>query len=167
MIEDSLRLRLSDDRGERGDIGLLDGLQAAEMFEQSSCCRFADAGNLAQFGGAVADLPTLAVESHCKAVGFVADLLHQMQHGRMMVEHDGIIFLSIDVDDLFSFGDGRQRLIDDLESFERLGSGMQLPQATVDQHQAWHGLLFFAQALVASRDHLAHGGEIVDASRRS
>jgi hypothetical protein len=80
-----------------------------------------------------------------------------------MVENDGVVFLSVDVDDLFALGDGGERLVDDFERFERLGGGVELSQAAVDQHQAGHGLFFFLLPLVAARDHLAHGGEIVHA----
>ena len=38
---------------------------------------------------------------------------------------------------------------------------MQLPDAAIDQDQTGHLFLFFLQALVAARDHLPHGREIV------
>jgi len=38
-------------------------------------------------------------------MGFVADHLDQMQDGGMMVENDGVVFLSVDVDDFFALGD--------------------------------------------------------------
>ena len=116
-----------------------------------------------QFGRAVAHLAALAMEGHGKAVGFVANQLHQVQHRRMVIEHDRFIFLPVHVDDFFALGDRRQRLIDDLERFQCLGSGMQLAEAAVDQHQARHCLLFFLQTLVTARDHLAHGGKVVHA----
>src|ERR1700679_2520037 len=99
------------------------------MFEQAAGSRFADSGNFAQFGGAVAELTALAMESYSEAMRFVANLLHQMQHGRMMIKHDGIIFLSVDVDDLFSFRDGGERLVDDFQTFERLCGGVELAEA--------------------------------------
>ena len=70
-----------------------------------------------------------------------------MQHRRMMVENDGIVFLSVDVNDLFALGDGGERLVDDFERFERLRRGVQLAEAAVDQDQTGHGLLFFASRL--------------------
>ena len=69
-----------------------------------------------------------------------------MQHGGMMVEHDGIVFLSVDVNDFFALGDGGQRLVDDLESFQRFGRGVELAEAAVDQNQAGQRLLFFCRA---------------------
>ena len=62
-----------------------------------------------------------------------------------MVEHDRIVFLSVDVDDFFSLGDRGQRLVDDLQRFERFGGGVELPEAAVDQDQAGHRLLFSSQ----------------------
>jgi hypothetical protein len=50
-----------------------------------------------------------------------------------MVENDGVFFLSVDVDDLFALGDRGQRLVDDLERFERLGGGVELAEAAIDQ----------------------------------
>ena len=83
------------------------------------------------------------MEGYGEAMGFVADHLHQMQDGRMMVENDGVVLLSVDVDDFFSLSDRGQRLVDDFEGFERLGGGVELSQAAVDQHQAGHGLFLF------------------------
>ena len=60
-----------------------------------------------------------------------------------MVEHYGLVFLSVDVDDFFALGDRGQRLVDDFERFERLGGGVELSQAAIDQHQAGHRLFFF------------------------
>ncbi len=117
---------------------MLYGLQAAEVFEQTARGGFADAGDFAQLGGAVANLAALAMEGHGEAMGFVADLLHQMQDGRMMVEHDGIVFLSVDVNDLFSFRDRGERLVDDLESIECLSGGVELSEAAIDQDEARH-----------------------------
>src|SRR5208283_5318417 len=101
------------------------------------------------------------MEGYGEAMGFVADHLHQVQDGRMMVENYRVVFLSVDVDDLFSLGDGGERLVDNFERFERLGSGVELSEAAVDQHQAGRGLFFFLLALVTARDYLAHGGEMV------
>src|SRR5208283_4625535 len=103
------------------------------------------------------------MEGYGETVGFVADLLHEMQDRRMMVENNRIIFLAVDVNDFFSLGDGGERLVDDFEGFERLGGSVELSQAAVDQDETGHGLLFFLEALVAARDYFAHGGEIVHA----
>ena len=125
-----------------------------------------DAGDVHQIAGAVAHLAALAVKGHRETMGFVAHDLHQMQHRRMMVEHDRIIFLSENVDDFFAFGDRSKRLVDDLEGFEGLSGGVELSDAPVDQRQAGHGLFFFLQAFIAARDHFAHGREIVHAFDR-
>src|SRR5258707_6361749 len=81
----------------------------------------------------------------------------------MMVQNDGLIFLSVDIDDFFALGDGSERLVDDFEGFERLGGGVELSETAIDQHQAGHGIFLFLQAPVTARDHFAHGGEIVHA----
>ena len=40
---------------------------------------------------------------------------------------------------------GGERLVDDLERFERFGGGVQLAEAAVDQDETGHRLLFFLQ----------------------
>ena len=104
------------------------------------------------------------MEGDREAVSFVADQLHQVQHRRVMIERDRLALLAVDVNNLLALGDRRQRLVDNLEGLERLGGGVQLAESTVDQDQAGHFLsLSLLKTLVAARDHLAHGGEIVHA----
>ena len=62
----------------------------------------------------IAYLATFAVERDGKAVCFVADGLHYVQNWGVMVEDDGLILLSMNVDDLFAFSDRGQRLAGDL-----------------------------------------------------
>ena len=81
MPHDRFCLRAGYDCGERGRIGLLHGLNAAKVFQQSAGRVGADSRNLQQFRGAVAHLAAFAVEGDGKAVGFVADLLDQVQTG--------------------------------------------------------------------------------------
>ena len=88
VIQNRLRLGAGDHSGKRRRIRLLDRLHAAEMLQQSPGRAFPDAGNFPQFSGAVAHLAPLAMEGDRKAVGFVADQLHQMQHRRVMIERD-------------------------------------------------------------------------------
>src|ERR1017187_6290735 len=126
MFEDGFGLWLGYYCREGGYVGLLFGLPGAEGFEEGAGGGFAYAGGFSQCGGAVADLAALAMEGYGEAMGFVADHLHQMQDGRMMVENYGVVFLSIDIDDFFSLGDRGQGLVDDFEGFERLGGGVEL-----------------------------------------
>src|ERR1019366_9246678 len=119
MFEDGFGLWLGYYCREGGYVGLLYGFQAAQGVEQAAGGGFAYAGDFSQFGGAVADLAALAMEGYGEAMGFVADHLHQMQDGRMMVENYGVVFLSMDIDDFFSLGDRGQGLVDDFEGFGR------------------------------------------------
>ena len=121
----------------------------------------ADAGDFGECGFGLALAAALAVESDGEAVGFVADLLDEMQDRRMMVEDNRFIFLAEDIEDLFFFGDARERLIDNLQRVERVGCGMELADAAVDQDQAGHRLLFFLQTMIATVDDFAHAGEII------
>ena len=92
MLQDSFGLVARHYCREGRDIGLLNGLQAAEVFEKAAGGALADAGNFAEFGGAVANLAALAMEGHGEAMGFVADELDQVQHGIVVIEHDRIVF---------------------------------------------------------------------------
>src|SRR5580700_5218810 len=105
------------------------------MHEQALPSRRADSGNGVELAGAVAHLAALAVIGDGKAVRFVADLLDHMQHGRAAVEYDGLILLSVDVDDLFALGDGGERLRRKPQLFKSGGSGVQLPEAAVDEDE--------------------------------
>ncbi len=80
------------------------------MLQQALAGAWADAGDGVEFGVAVAHLAALAVVGDGEAVGFVADLLDEVQDGRAAVEDDGVGLLPVDVDDFFVFGDGRERL---------------------------------------------------------
>ena len=97
MIPDGLCLDAGYNRRERRCVGLFDGLQAAEVFEEAASGALAHAGNLQEFRGAVTHLAALAVESHGEAVSFVADELDQVQHRRVMIERDRILLLPVDV----------------------------------------------------------------------
>ncbi len=61
MFQDGFGFGLCCYRRQGGYDGLLDGLQAAEVFEQAAGGGFAYAGDFSQFGGAVADVAALAV----------------------------------------------------------------------------------------------------------
>ena len=51
----------------------------------------------------------------------------------MTVEDKGFVFLAVDVENFFFFGDAGEGLVDDLERIERLGGGVELADAAVDQ----------------------------------
>src|SRR3954465_4562439 len=80
-----------------------------------------------------------------------------------MVQDDRIVFLPVDVDDLFTFRDRSEWLVRDLQRLQSLRRGVQLANAAIDQDQARHLLLLFLYTRIAARDHLAHGCEIVHA----
>ena len=113
-----------------------------------------------------------------EAVALIADELDQMQYWRAAVENDRLFFVAIEVDDLFAFGNRRKRWRSEagggeIKRFKRLGGGMKLAEPAIDEHQRRHGMgrslfaffilaaVFFEQAAIATRDHFAHGGEII------
>ena len=133
------------------------------MFEQPASSPRTDAGDVQQFGRTIAHLAALAVKGHGETVRLVPNQLNQVKYWRMVVEHDRFTLLSEHVNDFFALGNRSQRLVDDLKRGQRFGSGVQLTQSTVDQHQTRHRLLFFLQTFVSARHHLAHGSEVIDA----
>src|ERR1700691_3628842 len=96
------------------------------MFQQALAGAGAYAGDGEELGVAVAHLAALAVVGDGEAVRLVADALDQMQDGRAAVEDDGLVFLSVEVDDFFSFGDGGERLGGDAEGFQSFSGGVEL-----------------------------------------
>ena len=101
------------------------------------------AGDVEEFGGAVAHGAALAVIADGEAVALVADELDEMQHGRAAVEDDGLVFVAVDVDDFFFLGDGGEGLRGEAEGFEGVGGGVELAEAAVDEDQGGHGGGFF------------------------
>src|SRR5580658_3983716 len=132
VVADGFRLHSGHNRRQCGRVCLLHCLHAAEVFEKPPGRAFSYTGDFQQFGRTIAHLAAFAMESQGETVSFVADELDQVQHRRMVVERDRIFFLSIDVENLFALGDSCERLINDLERFQRLGGGVQLAQAAVD-----------------------------------
>ncbi len=107
-----------DDCGEGVDGGLLDAADRAEMGNEAFAGGVADAGDAEEFGVAVAHFAALSVVGDGEAVGFVADALNEVEDGRAAVEHDRVVFLAVNVDDLFFFGDGGERLEGDADLSE-------------------------------------------------
>src|SRR5436190_24214014 len=126
------------------------------MFQKAARRALAYAWNLPQLGRTVAYLPALAVEGYRKRMRFVADQLDQMQHRRVMIKDYLFILWPENVNNFFTLGNRRQRLIDDLQSRQSFSSGMKLSQSAVDQDQAGHLFLFFLNAFVAARHHFSH-----------
>src|SRR4051812_6557143 len=80
----------------------------------------------------------LTMKTDRKAMALVADLLDQSQNRRPAFQHDGFIFSSGDVNDLFAFSNAGQWLIYDIQSIQCRLCCMELADATVDQYQIRH-----------------------------
>ena len=109
----------------------------------------------------LAGAAALPMETHGETMGFVADLLDQMQDRGVSFQNDRFVLLAEDVENFFFFGDAGHRLIDDLQGFERLRGGVQLPQPAVDENQAGKQLLFFLQTAIPANHCFIHAGEVV------
>ena len=150
-----------DDFGEAVDAGALEVGDAAEFAEELAGGGWADAGDVAEGGLGLALAAAEAVEGDGETVGFVADLLDQVEYGVVAVELDGLVFLAVEVEDFFFLGDAGEGLVDDGEGFEGFGGGVELADAAVDEDQAGERFVFFEDALVAAGYGFAHGGEVV------
>lgn len=76
------------------------------MLEEALAGAGAYAGDTVELRVAVADLAAFAVVGDGEAVGFVADLLDEVEDGGAAVEDDRGVLVTVDVDDLLAFGDG-------------------------------------------------------------
>src|SRR5579883_778714 len=101
------------------------------------------------------------METDGETMSVVANLLDQVEQGRMPLEANGFVLLAEHIKYLFLFGDGRDGLIDDFELFEGLSRGMELPESAIDQDQAGHFPVFGLDAAIAALNGFAHAGEIV------
>ena len=81
-------LRFCYPRRRRG-VGLLDGLQASEVLQQTARCIGSYARDIEQFGGAVTHLPAFTVERYGESMSLVANHLDQVEHRIVVVETTG------------------------------------------------------------------------------
>src|SRR5438552_13051524 len=94
----------------------------------------ADALDLTKLRCKGPDAPASAVEIDGEAMALITDLLNKAQHGRTTVEDHGLILTAGDVNNLFSFGNARQLLIDNIEFVERRLRRVQLADTSVDKN---------------------------------
>ena len=109
------------------------------MGEQALAGELADAGDVEEFGIAIAHGAALAVVADCKAVALIADHLNEMQYRGAAVKYDRLIFIAVEIDDFFFFGDGGEGLGGEAEGLEGFGCGMELAEAAVDEEEVGPG----------------------------
>jgi hypothetical protein len=123
--------------------GLLHVAEAAEVGEETLAGLAAYAGDVEEFGVAVPHGAALAVVADGEAMALVADHLDQVQDGGMAIEDDGLVFVAVEVDDFFFFGDGGEGLRGEAEGFEGVGGSVELAEAAVDEDEGGHGFRLF------------------------
>src|SRR5712692_350529 len=136
VFDNALRLDARDHARQLLEARLAQVRDAAKLPQQLLRRALADPGDVRQLAVQVAARAALAVETDGKAVGLIADLLDEMENGRMPLQQDRLVLLPEDVDHFFFFRDAGERLVDDLEFLQRCGSRVELPDAAVDQDQA-------------------------------
>src|SRR5215472_1610658 len=67
---------------------------APKFLQQFLCRPRPDAGDVAQPAVGLPLPAALTMKSHSEAVGLVANLLNQVEHRRMTLQHDGLVFLT-------------------------------------------------------------------------
>src|SRR5579859_64781 len=107
---------------------------AAEFAEKTLGGFWSYAGNFEERGSGLTFGAALAMESDGETMSLVANLLNQMQDGRMPIENDGFVFLAKDVENFFFLGDAGEGLINDLQRIESLRGGVELADASVDEN---------------------------------
>ena len=160
-IEDALGMGAGDGAAELIEGSTAEVGHTAELAEQLRGGARTDSGDVQQPGTDARGRAAVAVEGDRKAVGFVADLLHQSQDGRVAVEAERIVLLAVHVNGLFALGDAGQRQVDDLEFFEGSGGGVELADAAVNQHQPRKGAVRGLHAGIAALDGFAQAAEVV------
>src|SRR6266576_504241 len=163
VVADLLGGRSVYDGGKGVRRSLLDAAYTSEVFNQTLSRPWPDARYREQLTISVAHLPPLAVIGHGKTVTLVANLLHQVEHGRPPIQHHRLVLLSIDVDDLLALCNGREWLQRDANLLERRVGRVQLTESTVDQDERRERFLVLLQPFVTALDHLAHTSEVIDA----
>src|SRR2546425_7163713 len=158
VFDDVLGLGRRDYAGKLLEAGLAQAGEAAEPPQKLLGGALAYPGDIHQRRVQRAARAALAVKGDRKPVGFVADLLDQVQDGRVALEHDRLVLLPKGIDYFLFFRDAGKRLIDDLEFFERRSGRVQLPDAAVDQDQARQRLSLFPQAAGSPLERVAPAG---------
>src|SRR5580692_846244 len=142
----------ADDGGEGFRRGLLHFAQAAKVNQEALAGLRADAGNVEKLGVSIPHSAALPVIANGEAMALVADELHEMEHRGTAVENDGLVLGAVEINHLFPFRDGGERLRGESERLERLGGSMKLAETAVDEHQRRHRLVFVFQPPVAALD---------------
>jgi hypothetical protein len=115
---------------------------APKFLEQFLCCPRAHAGDFAQHRLCLPLPPPLTVKRNRKPVGLVANLLNQVKDRRMPLQYDRLVFLAQHIKYLLFFCNAGDRLIDDLQRFERLRRSVKLSNSAINQDKS--GQFFFS-----------------------
>ncbi len=147
------------------------------MGEQPAPAGRADAGDFVQHRGHADFVALVAVGRDGKAMGFIADALHQKQALRMARQHNGVVMTGQEQFFLL-FGQSHYRhLAEQVEFLQHLHRPAQLPFAAVHDQQIGQqrkgriqllarlqfGFLGYLPALEAPREGLFHAGKIIGA----
>ena len=84
-----------------------------------------------------------------------------MQHRRMPLQHNGFVLLPVYVQNLFLLRYARERLVDNLQTFQRRCCGMKLTDPSVNHNQARQRFPFFLHPAVSPGNRLPHAGKII------
>ena len=112
--------------------GCFDAGEAAKASEKFLNVAGPDALDFSELRGEGARVAAVAMKGDGEAVGFVADGLNQLEHGRAAIEQNWFILVAKNLESLLAFGEGGQRLVEDPEGFQRGGGGVELAEAAVN-----------------------------------
>src|SRR4029077_6391856 len=110
MLDNTRRDRPRYNAGEIFGAGKSHASDTAEFAQQFLHGSRTDARNFVELGFQGSARAALAVKTNGKTVRFIADLLNQMQQGRMFFEANRFVLLAENEKYFFLFGDGGHRL---------------------------------------------------------
>src|SRR5580692_12319641 len=108
-VEYALGLARRNLGGEFLDGQLAQSGNTSKSPQQFLCSPVAHAGNFRERSANAAGRPTLPVKSDRETVGLIADLLDQMENGRVMIEHNRFMLASEHIENFFFLRDARDR----------------------------------------------------------
>src|SRR2546427_4261 len=164
VVEDPLGELRGDLRHRRqlGDRRVTDAARGAERLQEARPDRRSDAGDRVEHRLDRALRPELLVVGDREAVRLVPDALERVERGRRRIEDERVQAVGlVHLLGLFREPDGRDVI--EPEILEHLERDVELAAATVDQDEIGQHAPLLERLREASREHLAHRGEVVGA----
>ncbi len=134
---------------------------AAEFFQQLARSMLADSRYARQRCSHAALSPSQSMKSDSEAMGFVPNLLNDVENRRVVIETNWVAFAPRHEQQFLFFRDARERLRRQAKRIQRFSSRVQLADAAINENEGRERTLFFNEPAITARDCFAHAGEII------